>query len=104
MTKNSGIIIPEYITVGSIINREINKNFPKEIKAWEIIPDDHEFYKSLSDEKFLVKKTDEFMLYQSPYLAKLHLAYKEAIFWDATFYTAPSICYQLLITRIFSKE
>ena len=75
MTKNSGIIIPEYKTVRSIINREINKNFSKEIKAWEDIPDGHEFYKTLSDEEFLVKKTDEFMLFQTPYLAKLHLAY-----------------------------
>ena len=44
------------------------------------------------------------MLFQSPYLAKLHLAYKETIFCDAIFYTTPSLCYQLLITRIFSKE
>ena len=47
VTKNSRIIIPEYKTVRSIINREINKNFPKEIKVLEDIPDDHKFYKTL---------------------------------------------------------
>ena len=44
------------------------------------------------------------MLFQSRYLAKLHLAYKETRFCDATFYTTLSLCYELLITRIFSKE
>ena len=96
VTKNADVIIPEYKTVRSIINREINKTLPKEINSWDDIPEDHEFYKTISYEDFLVKKSEEFILFQWPYLAKLHLAYKENIFCDATFYTAPSISYQLL--------
>ena len=53
---------------------------------------------------FLVKKSEEVILFQSPYLPKLHLAYRENIFCDVTFYIAPSISYQLLITRIYSKD
>ena len=34
----------------------------------------------------------------------MYLAYKENIFCDDTFYTAPSISDQLLITRIYSKD
>ena len=103
-TKNLGLIIPEYKTVKSVINRNINMNFPKEIKTWEQIPEDHEFYYTISDEKFLVKKEEDFILFQSKYAAKLHLQYPEHIFCDATYYCAPALCYQLLITRIYSKE
>ena len=53
-TKNLGLIIPEYKTVKSVINRNINMNFPKEIKTWEQILEDNEFYYTISDEKFLV--------------------------------------------------
>jgi len=46
-TKNSGIIIPDNKSVRSLINREINKNFPKEIKSWEDIPDKDDFYQTI---------------------------------------------------------
>ena len=93
VTKNAGLIIPEFKTVKSVINRTIKKNFPKEIKEWDEIPIEHDYYYTISKEKFLVKKTNAFMLFQSPDLAKLHLKYKDTIFCDATFYTAPSLCY-----------
>ena len=41
VTKNLGIIIPEYKSVRSVLNRSINKNFSKDIKEWEEIPNEH---------------------------------------------------------------
>ena len=40
VTKKAGLIIPEFKTVKSVINRTINKNFPKDIKEWDNIPID----------------------------------------------------------------
>ena len=34
----------------------------------------------------------------------MHLAYRETNFCDVTFYTSSSLCYQLLIIRLFSKD
>ena len=56
VTKNLGIIIPRYINLRSTINRNINKNFPKEISSWEDIPEEHDFYKTLSGQEFIIKK------------------------------------------------
>ena len=64
----------------------------------------HEYYKTLSGEDFLIKKTDNYLLFQSKILANIHINYSNNIFCDATFYAAPSISYQLLITRVESKE
>ena len=64
-TKNLGIIIPEYKSVRSLINRTINKNFPKDIKEWDENPNEHESYKTISGEDFLVKKEANFILFQS---------------------------------------
>ena len=58
------------------------------------MPIDNEYYYTISKEKFLVKKTETFMFFQSLDLAKLHLKFKDTIFCDFTFYTAPSLCYQ----------
>ena len=44
------------------------------------------------------------MIFQSEYQASLHLKYPEKLFSDGTFYSAPKLAYQLLITRVYSKE
>ena len=103
-TEKLGLNIPEYNSLRSIINRNINKHFPKEIDNWDNIPDVHEYYKTLSGEDFLIKKTDKYLLFQSESLANIHINNGSNIFCDATFYAAPSISYQLLITRVESKE
>ena len=89
--------MPEYKSLRSVINRTINKNL-QDIKEWDEIPNEHEFYKTISGKDFLVKKDANFILFQSQSQALLHLHYKEYVFCDATFYSAPSLSYQLLIT------
>ena len=103
-TNNLGLNIPEFNSLRSIINRNINKQFPKEIDNWDNIPDVHEYYKTLYGEDFLIKKSDNYLLFQSKSLANIQKNYSNNIFCDATFYAAPSISYQLLITRVESKE
>lgn len=77
---------------------------PVEIKKWEEIPDNHEYYYTLSGESFMLKKTEDYIIFQSPSLAKLHIKYPDNIFCDGTFYIAPSISYQVFITRIYAEE
>ena len=77
MLKNLGMIIPEYKSVRSVINRTINKNFPKDIKEWDENPNEQESYKTISGEDFLVKKEANFVLFQSQsqlFIQHLHLA------------------------------
>lgn len=102
--KDQGLLVPEYNTVRSSINRTINKNMSVEIKNWEDIPDNHEYYSTLSGESFMLKKNEDFIIFQSPSLAKLHIKYRDKIFCDGTFYIAPSISYQVFITRIYAEE
>ena len=75
-----------------------------EIKNLEDIPDNHEYYSTLSGESFMLKKTEDFIIFQFPSLAKLHIKYPDKIFCDGTFYFAPSISYQVFITRIYAEE
>ena len=86
------------------INRHINKNFPKDISSWAEIPNEHEFYSTLSKENFLVSKTDNYIIFQSKTQAIIQLENDNNLFCDATFFAAPSIAYQLLITRIYAKD
>ena len=96
--------IPDYNSLKSIINHNINKQFPKEIDNWNNIPELHDYYKTLSGEDFIIKKTEDYLLFQSKSLANIQINYNKSIFCDATFYAAPSISYQLLIIRVESKE
>ena len=43
------------------------------------------------------------MIFQSPNLAKIHIKYGSTVFCDATFYSCPSIAYQLFITRVYDE-
>ena len=65
-----------------------DKSFQKEVKDWSEIPDNHEFYRTISGETFLVCKKDNFILFQSPSQAGIQIEYKDNIFCDATFYSA----------------
>ena len=77
---------------------------PKEIQNWNDIPDSHEYYSTLSGESFMLIKDEDFIIFQSPSLVKLHLKYPDQIFCDGNFYIAQSISYQVFITRIYAKE
>lgn len=103
-TKNLGLIVPEYNTLKATINRHINKNFPKEITSWEEIPDESDYYETISNENFMIRKTDNYIIFQSKTQAVIQHQNDNSLFCDATFYAAPSIAYQLLITRVYAKD
>ena len=94
---------PQYKLISSSINREVNKNMPLEIKNVEDKPNEHEYYKTLDNKSFFLYRDENIIIFQSKFQALLHLKYKDIIFCDRTFYVAPSIAYQLVITGIYSK-
>ena len=49
-------------------------------------------------------KNDKIIKFQSQNLAKILIKYGATIFGDATFYSCPSIAYQLFITRVYDSE
>ena len=48
-------------------------------------------------------KTNKNIFFQSPNLAKIHIKFGTTVFADATFYSCPSIAYQLFITRVYDS-
>ncbi len=52
----------------------------------------------------MYKKTDEYLLLQSPSLAYINKIYSNLLFCDETFYIARAICYQLFIIRVYAKD
>ena len=96
--------ISEFNSLRSIINMNINKQFSKEIDSWNNKSDEHEYYKNLSGENFIIKKTDNYLLFQSKSLAKIHINNSNNFFCDATFYDAPYISYKYLFQEFNLKN
>jgi len=51
----------------------------------------------------LVKKEEDFILFQSKYGAILHLKYPQHIFRDAAYYSAPALCFSTFNNQEFFK-
>ena len=95
---------PEYDQIRSQITRAINKKLPPDIKSFDEIPDECKFYITESNENFMIFKSSNLVIFQSPFQAKLFMEHNEDVFADGTFYTAPKFSYQVFITRIFVKK
>ena len=70
-----GFVCPEYNTIRSQINRNINKLLPKDISSFDDIPDEYEFYKTETKENYMKFKNDVIILFQSPFQANLFYKY-----------------------------
>ena len=70
--KDKGFWIPEYNSIRSSINRLINKIIPKEITNFDEIPDEHDYFKTLTGDKFLLGKGSTYVIFQSEYQDSLH--------------------------------
>ena len=57
--------------IKSSIYRFINKNILKDIENLNELPDDSEYYKTLTGEQFLFYKTDHLLIFMSPNQANL---------------------------------
>ncbi|KAG4085240.1 hypothetical protein H8356DRAFT_1361986 [Neocallimastix lanati (nom. inval.)] len=100
VSQEMGLICPEYSTIRSQIIRNINKQFPPNIKSFDDIPIESEYYKTKRNENFMIFKNTDLIIFQSPFQAYLFSNYHKNIFADGTFYAAPKFSYQLFITRI----
>ncbi|KAL6589812.1 hypothetical protein U3516DRAFT_806542 [Neocallimastix sp. 'constans'] len=104
VSQEMGLICPEYSTIRSQIIRNINKQFPPNIKGFDDIPIESEYYKMKRNENFMIFKNTDLIIFQSPFQAYLFSNYHKNIFTDGTFYTAPKFSYQLFITRTYVGE
>ena len=91
---------PYFGNIRSSMYRLINKNIPKDIENLNELPDDSEYYKTLSGEQFLFYKTDHLLIFMSPNQANLLYEYNQHVFIDGTFYAAPKCSYQIVTLRI----
>ncbi|KAG4091529.1 hypothetical protein H8356DRAFT_1360816 [Neocallimastix lanati (nom. inval.)] len=99
-----GLICPEYSTIRSQIIRNINKQFPPNIKSFDDIPIESKYYKTKRNENFMIFKNTDLIIFQSPFQAYLFSNYHKNIFADGTFYAAPKFSYRLFITRTYVGE
>ncbi|KAG4091643.1 hypothetical protein H8356DRAFT_1430122 [Neocallimastix lanati (nom. inval.)] len=104
VSQEMGLICPEYSTIRSQIIRNINKQFPPNIKSFDDIPIESEYYKTKRNENFMIFKNTDLIIFQSPFQAYLFSNYHKNIFADGTFYAAPKFSYQLFITRTYVGE
>ena len=104
ISQKIGFICPEYDTIKSQINRNINKYLPSDINSFEDIPEKSEYYYTERNENFMIFKNDKLIVFQSPLQTNLFNEYKEDIFADGIFYISPKFGYQVSITRNYVKE
>ncbi|KAL6628842.1 hypothetical protein LY90DRAFT_511089 [Neocallimastix californiae] len=104
VSQEMGLICPEYSTIRSQIIRNINKQFPTNIKSFDDIPIESEYYKTKRNENFMIFKNTDLIIFQSPFQAYLFSNYHKNIFADCTFYAASKFSYQLFITRTYVME
>ncbi|KAG4101048.1 hypothetical protein H8356DRAFT_1034900 [Neocallimastix lanati (nom. inval.)] len=104
VSQEMGLICPEYSTIRSQIIRNINKQFPLNIKSFDDIPIESKYYKMKRNESFMIIKNTDLIIFQSPFQAYLFSNYHKNIFTDGTFYAAPKFSYQLFITKTYVGE
>ncbi|KAG4091534.1 hypothetical protein H8356DRAFT_952454 [Neocallimastix lanati (nom. inval.)] len=104
VSQEIGLICPEYSTIRSQIIRNINKQFPPNIKSFDDIPIESKYYKTKRNENFMIFKNTDLIIFQSPFQAYLFSNYHKNIFADGTFYAAPKFSYRLFITRTYVGE
>ncbi|KAG4099871.1 hypothetical protein H8356DRAFT_1423473 [Neocallimastix lanati (nom. inval.)] len=104
ISQEMGLTCPEYSTIRSQIIRNINKQFPPNIKSFDDIPIESKYYKTKRNESFIIFKNTDLIIFQSPFQAYLFSNYHKNIFEDGTFYAAPKFSYQLFITSTYVGE
>ncbi|KAL6617603.1 hypothetical protein U3516DRAFT_748571 [Neocallimastix sp. 'constans'] len=86
ISKEMGLICPEYNSIKSQISRNLNKNYH---------PIESEYYKTKRGENFMIFKNSNLIIFQSPFQAKLFKKYNNDIFCG---------CQQVFITRTYVKK
>ena len=92
--------MPNFTNLKSAIYRNLNKSMPKDIENLEELPDESEYYQTLTGEVFLMYKKDHMLIFMSPMQANLLYENNHHVFIDGTFYSAPKCSYQIVTIRI----
>ncbi|KAG4098851.1 hypothetical protein H8356DRAFT_1424407 [Neocallimastix lanati (nom. inval.)] len=75
VSQEMGLICPEYSTIRSQIIRNINKQFPPNIKSFDDILIESKYYKTKRNENFMIFKNTDLIIFQSPFQAYLFSNY-----------------------------
>ncbi|KAG4095090.1 hypothetical protein H8356DRAFT_1427269 [Neocallimastix lanati (nom. inval.)] len=67
VSQEMGLICPQYSTIRSQIIRNINKQFPPNIKSFDDIPIESKYYKTKRNENFMIFKNTDLIIFQSPF-------------------------------------
>ena len=103
LAQNPNEITSNFHSIYSTLYKEKIKNLPEDFDSFNNIPDNHEFFKTINNEPFLIYKNNlkGILVFQSPTQAKLMNKYNEDLFLDGTFYIAPSkLAYQIFISVV----
>ncbi|OUM69819.1 hypothetical protein PIROE2DRAFT_2250 [Piromyces sp. E2] len=79
------IYVPEYKTTISQITRYRNKQLFPDIKTFDEVPNESEYYKTIRNENFMIFKDSNMIIFQSPFQEKLFMFHKN-IFGDVEYY------------------
>jgi len=104
ISKEMGLICPEYNSIKSQISINLNKKLLSNVTTFAEIPSESEYYKTKRGENFMIFKNSNLIIFQSPFQAKLFSEYNDDIFIDGTFFIAPKFSYQIFITRTYAKK
>ena len=91
VSQEIGLICSEYGTIRSQIIRNINKQFPPNIKSFDDIPFESEYYKTKRNENFMILKNTDLIIFQSTFQAYLFSNYHKSIFAEGTFLCSTEI-------------
>ncbi|ORY20529.1 hypothetical protein LY90DRAFT_516721 [Neocallimastix californiae] len=101
VSHEMGLICPEY---RSQIIRNINKQFPPNIKSFDDIPIESEYYKTKRNENFMIFKNTDLIIFQSPFQAYLFSNYHQNIFADEHLTNNASESYNSYLNNIFPNK
>jgi len=104
ISKEMGLICPEYNSIKSQISRNLNKKLQSNVTTFAEIPNESEYYKTKRSENFMIFKNSNLIIFQSPFHVKLFREYNDDIFIDGTFFIVPKFNYQIFITKTYAKK
>ncbi|ORY36092.1 hypothetical protein LY90DRAFT_511658 [Neocallimastix californiae] len=104
VSQEMGLICPDYSTIRSQIIRNINKQFPPNIKSFDDIPIESEYYKTKRNENFMIFKNTDLIIFQSPFQAYLFSNYYKNIFADEHLTNNASESYNSYLNNIFPNK
>jgi len=71
ISKEMGLICPEYNSIKSQISRNLYKKLPSNVTTFAEITSESEYYKTKRGKNFMIFKNFNLIIFQSPFQAKL---------------------------------